>query len=78
MRCYFLRGGQVAGVNMLPDGLSDQDALRRAETPLLKRRGPTTALRCGTAPLDLQASGMSCAGSRDERRVSSSASPKRI
>jgi hypothetical protein len=40
MRCYFLRGGQIAGVNMLPRGLSDQDALGRAKTESLKRRGP--------------------------------------
>jgi hypothetical protein len=39
MRCYFLRGGQIAGVNMLPRGLSDQDALGRAESQSLKRRG---------------------------------------
>jgi hypothetical protein len=39
MRCYFLRGGQIAGVNMLPHGVSDQDALGRAETQSLKRRG---------------------------------------
>jgi hypothetical protein len=39
MRCCFLRGGQIAGVNMLPRGLSDQDALGRAESQSLKRRG---------------------------------------
>jgi hypothetical protein len=44
MRCYFLRGGQIAGVNMLPRGLSDQDALGRAETQSLKRRGPIDGL----------------------------------
>jgi hypothetical protein len=30
MRCYFLRGGYVMGVGMLPPGLSDQDAIARA------------------------------------------------
>ena len=44
MRCYFLRGGQIAGVNMLPRGLSDQDALGKAETQSLKRRGPIDGL----------------------------------
>jgi hypothetical protein len=44
MRCYFLRGGQIAGVNMLSRGLSDRDALRRAETHSLKRRGPIDGL----------------------------------
>jgi hypothetical protein len=44
MRCYFLRGGQIPGVNMLPRGLSDQDALGRAETQSLKRRGSIDGL----------------------------------
>ena len=44
MRCYFLRGGQIAGVNMLPRGLSDQDVLGRAETQSLKRSGPIDGL----------------------------------
>ena len=44
MRCYFLRGGQIAGVNMLPRGLSDQDALGKAETQSLKSRGPIDGL----------------------------------
>lgn len=44
MRCYFLRGGQIAGVNMLPRGLSDRDALGKAETQSLKRRGPIDGL----------------------------------
>jgi hypothetical protein len=44
MRCYFLRGGQIAGVNMLPRGLSDQDALGKAETQSFKRRGPVDGL----------------------------------
>jgi hypothetical protein len=50
MRCYFLRGGQIAGVNMLPHGLSDQDALERAKTESLNAGAQSTALRCGTAP----------------------------
>jgi hypothetical protein len=44
MRCYFLRGGQLDGVNMLPRGLSDQDAVARAEIRSLKRRGPIDGL----------------------------------
>ena len=44
MLCYFLRGGQIAGVNMLPRGLSDQEALGKAETQSLKRRGPIDGL----------------------------------
>ncbi len=44
MRCYFLRGGQVAGVDMLPRGLSDKEALAKAETQSLKRRGPFDGL----------------------------------
>ena len=44
MQCNFLRGGQIAGVNMLPRGLSDQDALGKAETQSLKRRGPIDGL----------------------------------
>jgi hypothetical protein len=39
-----VRGGQIAGVNMLPRGLSDRDALGRAETQSLKRRGPIDGL----------------------------------
>ena len=44
MRCYFLRGCQVAGVNMLPHGLSDREALASAETQSLKRKGPVDGL----------------------------------
>ena len=40
MRCYFLRGGQLEGVNMLPRGLSDQNAIARAEKLCAKRKGP--------------------------------------
>jgi hypothetical protein len=44
MRCYFLRAGQIAGLNMPPRGLSDQDALGKAETQSLKSRGPIDGL----------------------------------
>ena len=44
MRCYFLRGGQLEGVEMLPRGLSDPDAIARAETQSLKRRSPIDGL----------------------------------
>jgi hypothetical protein len=39
MRCYFLCGGQIVGVEMLPPGLSEQDAIARAHTLSSKRRG---------------------------------------
>jgi hypothetical protein len=40
MRCYFLNNGQVAGVETMPPGLSDKDAIGRAHVLSLKRRGP--------------------------------------
>lgn len=40
MRCYFLRGGRIAGVEILPLGLSDEDAIARAHTLASKRKGP--------------------------------------
>jgi hypothetical protein len=40
MLCYFLRDGHIAGVEMLPLGLSDQDAITRAHTLSSKRKGP--------------------------------------
>jgi hypothetical protein len=40
MLCYFLRDGQIAGVEMLPLGLSDEDAITRAHTLSSKRKGP--------------------------------------
>jgi hypothetical protein len=39
MPCYFLRDGHVAGVDMLPLGVSDEDAIARAHVLLSKRRG---------------------------------------
>jgi hypothetical protein len=39
MRCYFIRDGQVAGVEMLPPGLSDRDAIERARQLSAKRNG---------------------------------------
>jgi hypothetical protein len=38
--CYFLRDGRIAGVEMLPLGLSDEDAITRAHTLCSKRKGP--------------------------------------
>jgi hypothetical protein len=38
--CYFLRDGHIAGVEMLPLGLSDEDAITRAHTLSSKRKGP--------------------------------------
>jgi hypothetical protein len=46
MRCYFIRGRQVAGA--LPTGLSDQDAIARADKLFAKRKGPIDASRSGT------------------------------
>jgi hypothetical protein len=39
MPCYFLRDGHVAGVEMMPLGLSDKDAIARAQLLLSKRKG---------------------------------------
>jgi hypothetical protein len=44
MQCYFLRNGQLAGVEILPLGLSDEDAIIRAHGRSAKRKGPFTAL----------------------------------
>ena len=40
MRCYFLNDGHIAGVEMLPLGLSDKDAMARAHMLSAKRMGP--------------------------------------
>jgi hypothetical protein len=40
MRCYFLNEGQVADVEVLPPGLSDKNAIARAHTLSVKRKGP--------------------------------------
>ncbi len=40
MWCYFLCGGHIAGVEVLPLGLSDEDAIARAQTLSSKRGGP--------------------------------------
>ena len=40
MQCYFLREGHLVGVEMLPPGLSDEDAIARARTLSSKRKGP--------------------------------------
>jgi hypothetical protein len=43
MRCYFLRHERFAGVEILPPGLSDEDAMARAHTLFSKRKGPLDA-----------------------------------
>jgi hypothetical protein len=43
MRCYFLRDNRIAGVEILPLGLSDEDAIARAHTVSSKRKGPIEA-----------------------------------
>jgi hypothetical protein len=40
MQCYFLRDGRLAGVEMLPRGFSDGDAIARAHILSSKRKGP--------------------------------------
>ena len=40
MRCYFLHDGHIAGVEMLPLGLSDEEAIARARMLSSKRKGP--------------------------------------
>lgn len=45
MRYYFLRGGRIAGVEMLPLGLSDHDAVARAHTLSSKGKGGIRWLR---------------------------------
>ena len=40
MWCYFLRDGHIAGVEVLPLGVSDEDAIAGAHTLSSKRRGP--------------------------------------
>jgi hypothetical protein len=40
MRCYFLLRGHIAGVEMLPLGLSDQDAIASARTLSSNRKDP--------------------------------------
>ena len=44
MPCYFLRDGHVAGVEMLPFGLSDEGAIARTRTLCSKRKGPLNGL----------------------------------
>jgi hypothetical protein len=39
MQCYFLRNGRLAGVEMLPPGFSDRDAIARALILSSKRKG---------------------------------------
>ncbi len=40
MWCYFLHDGHLAGVEVLPPGLSDEDAIARAHILSSKRKGP--------------------------------------
>jgi hypothetical protein len=39
MRCYFLRGRRIAGVEILPLGLSGDEAIARCHVLSSKRRG---------------------------------------
>ena len=49
MRCYFLRGGRIAGVEILPLGLSDEEAIA-GDSWLQGARDRSMALRFGIAP----------------------------
>ena len=40
MRCYFLRAGRLAGVSVLREGLSDEEAIGQAHVLVAKRKGP--------------------------------------
>jgi hypothetical protein len=40
MRLYFLRDRRIAGVEILPAGLSDEEAIAKARALLSKRKGP--------------------------------------
>ena len=40
MWCYFLLEGRIAGVEVLPPGLMDEDAIARALILSSKRKGP--------------------------------------
>jgi hypothetical protein len=44
MRCYFLDGSQICGVELLPCGLSDQSAVEKADRQSLKRRARSDGL----------------------------------
>jgi hypothetical protein len=44
MRCYFLRDGRIAGVEVLPADLSDEAAIARARALARKRKGPLDSL----------------------------------
>jgi hypothetical protein len=44
MRCYFVRDGHIAGVEVLPPGISVEDAIARAHTLSSKRKGPFDGL----------------------------------
>jgi hypothetical protein len=54
MRCYFLRDGHIAGVEVLPLGLSDEDANREGPRGGGKTQGLVRRLRgLGSRPLRL-------------------------
>ena len=56
MRCYFLRGGRIAGVEILPPGLSNKMPVARAHALASKRKGPFDSLEVWERrPLHLQA-----------------------
>jgi len=44
MRCYFLRDRRVAGVEELPSGLSDEEAVAKAHAMSAKRKGTFDSL----------------------------------
>jgi hypothetical protein len=65
MQCYSLRGGQLAGVDMLPRGPFGPSGARESRDPVFKAQGFHRRLRgVGSGPLDLQASGTAWTGPR--------------
>jgi hypothetical protein len=40
VRCYFLHNRRIAGVEILPAGVSDEEAIARAQALAAKRKGP--------------------------------------
>jgi hypothetical protein len=44
MRCYFLRDNRIEGVEILPAGLSDEEAIARAQAASAKRHGTFDSL----------------------------------
>ena len=68
MWCYFFHGGRIAGVEVLPPGLSDEDAVARAQILSQSVRARLMATSCGTAPV--WSSGVQTRAQRRPMRIS--------